>query len=184
MVAGGCAGVGFAAARLLVAEGARVFISGHAQQELDAAVTRMGGCVMGLRGHPGDLGDIDHVLSTIRRCVGQLDVLVVDACAEERLLLDQVTEAAFDRSFGVNVRGLLFTVQTALPLLNDGASIVLLGVDGGERDCAGLSVSHATQAVVREFARAWSAELTHRGIRVSVVPACAVDHGAFAAALI
>jgi NAD(P)-dependent dehydrogenase (short-subunit alcohol dehydrogenase family) len=180
----GCAGTGFAAAEALVAQGARVFISGASQPELDAAVVKIGGGVTALRGNPADLGDVDHVLSTVRRRAGRLDVLVIDACINDRRTLEMVTEAEFDRSFNTNVRGLLFTVQTALPLLADGASVVLLGVKDTGGDCAGFSVAGAAHAAVRAFARAWSTELKHRNISVTVASDSTGGHLSFVASLI
>lgn len=166
LISGGDAGAGFVAACGLAAAGARVFISGRVQRELDAAVARIGQGASALRGDPANLGDVDHVLSTIRRRAGRLDVLVVDVYSDGGLPLEDVTEAEFDRNFNCHVRGLLFTVQTALPLLAEDASIILLCASVDAAPSRGYSVGGATQAAVNAFAAAWSEELKHRGIRV------------------
>lgn len=182
LVSGGDAGAGFEAARSLAAAGAHVFISGRVQRELDDAAARIGCGASALRGDPANLGDVDHVLGMIRRQAGRLDMLVIDVCSDGRQQLKEVTEAEFDRNFNTHVRGLLFTVQTALPLLADGASIFLLCVGVCADAWAGYSVSGATQAAVNAFALAWSEELKHRGIRV--VCSAAADPTLFAASLL
>lgn len=169
LVTGGSAGIGLASASALVAEGARVFITGRRQEELDAAVAALGPRARGVRADAASLADIARLIATIREEAGQLDVLVANAGIYEMEQLSEVTEASFDRAFGINVRGLLFTVQQALPLLTDGASLVLLGSIGSVKGFAGFTVYNATKASVRSFARTWAAELKERKIRVNFV---------------
>jgi NAD(P)-dependent dehydrogenase (short-subunit alcohol dehydrogenase family) len=161
--------IGLAAARSLVAEGAHVFITGRTQEELDAAVKDIGSSATAFRGDAGNLADLDRLFDTIKTQAGRLDVLVANAGIYEIQPLSEVTEATFDKTFNLNVRGLLFAVQKALPLLSDGGSIVLLGSIGGSKGFAGFSVYDATKAAVRSFARTWAAEFKDRKIRVNVV---------------
>jgi NAD(P)-dependent dehydrogenase (short-subunit alcohol dehydrogenase family) len=169
LVTGGSVGIGLAAARSLVAEGAHVFITGRRQEELDAAVKDIGSSATAVRGDAGNLADLDRLFDTIKTQAGRLDVLVANAGIYEIQPLSEVTEATFDKTFNLNVRGLLFAVQKALPLLSDGSSIVLLGSIGGSKGFAGFSVYDATKAAVRSFARTWAAEFKDRKIRVNVV---------------
>ncbi|WFS03632.1 glucose 1-dehydrogenase [Rhizobium tumorigenes] len=169
LVTGGSVGIGLAAAKSLVAEGAHVFITGRRQQELDAAVAEIGGQVTAIRGDAGNLADLDQLMATIKDEKGHLDVFVANAGIYEVQPLTEVTEASFDKTFNLNVRGLLFAVQKAVPILSDGASLVLLGSIGGSKGFAGFSVYDATKAAVRSFARTWAAELKDRKIRVNVV---------------
>jgi len=169
LVTGGSAGIGLAAAKSLAAEGAHVFITGRRPEELDAAVNEIDGHVTPVRGDGADLDDIGQLISLISTRVGKLDVFVANAGMYEMQNLEDVTEASFDKAFNLNVRGLLFSVQMALPILRDGASIVLLGSIGGSKGFAGFSVYNATKAAVRSFARSWAAELKDRKIRVNVV---------------
>lgn len=122
-----------------------------------------------MRGDASNLADLDHLFAIIRHRVGRLDVLVANAGIYEMQALEEVTEAAFDKTFDLNVRGLLFAVQKALPVLSDGASIVLLGSIGGSKGFAGFSVYNASKAAVRSLARTWAVELKQRKIRVNVV---------------
>jgi NAD(P)-dependent dehydrogenase (short-subunit alcohol dehydrogenase family) len=169
LVTGGSAGIGLATAKALAAEGARVYITGRRQDELDAAVRGIGAQASGVRADTSSLPDIERLLATIGQEAGRLDVLVANAGTYEMEQLSDITEASFDKTFNVNVRGLLFTVQKALPLLANGASIVLIGSIGGSKGFAGLTVYNATKASVRSFARTWAAELKDRQIRVNVV---------------
>jgi NAD(P)-dependent dehydrogenase (short-subunit alcohol dehydrogenase family) len=169
LITGGSVGIGLATARSIGAEGAHVFITGRRQEELDAAVKDISGRVIAVRGDAGNLVDLDDLFDTIKNQTGRLDVLVANAGIYEMQSLAAVTEAAFDKTFNLNVRGLLFAVQKALPVLNDRASIVLLGSIGGSKGFAGFSVYNASKAAVRSVARTWAVELKDRNIRVNVV---------------
>jgi NAD(P)-dependent dehydrogenase (short-subunit alcohol dehydrogenase family) len=179
LVTGGSAGIGLAAAAALVAEGAHVYITGRRQEELDAAVAKLGKRVTAVKADAASLADMDTLMTTIQSQSGKIDVIVANAGMYEMQMLADVTEAAFDKAFGINVRGMLFTVQKALDLLSDGASIVLLGSMGASKGFAGFSVYNATKAAVRSFARSWSAELKERKIRVNVISPGPVDTPGF-----
>jgi NAD(P)-dependent dehydrogenase (short-subunit alcohol dehydrogenase family) len=163
-------------AQILFAEGALVFISGPSQQELDVAITKIGEGVIALQGNPAILADVDHVLSTVKRQTGRIDVLVVDAGIDHASTLEHVTEAEFDRNFNINVRGLLFTVQLAIPILADGASVVLLGARTADIESDVFSTADAAHSAVRAFADVWSAQLRHRNITVTVSSAFTADN--------
>jgi NAD(P)-dependent dehydrogenase (short-subunit alcohol dehydrogenase family) len=169
LVTGGSAGIGLATAKALSVEGAHVFITGRRRQELDAAVEEIGAQATGIQADAGSLADLDRLFAVIGQQTDRLDVVVANAGIYEMEPLAEVSEASFDRAFDINVRGVLFTVQKALPLLPDGASVVLLGSIGGSKGFAGFSVYNATKASVRSFARSWAAELKDRRIRVNVV---------------
>ncbi|MEU4684822.1 SDR family NAD(P)-dependent oxidoreductase [Streptomyces xinghaiensis] len=169
LVTGGGTGIGLASAERLAAEGAHVFITGRRKTELDAAVETIGSAATAVTGDISDPADLDRLYDTIRGHGRGLDVLFANAATAAFVPLEQVTEEHFDTLFGINVRGTLFTVQKALPLLNDGASIVLNGsttVDSGQE---AFGVYAATKAAVRSFARTWANELKGRGIRVNTV---------------
>jgi NAD(P)-dependent dehydrogenase (short-subunit alcohol dehydrogenase family) len=169
LVTGGNSGLGLATARRFASEGARVFITGRRQAELDAAVSQIGGDAVGVQGDISNLADLDRLYATIGRSAGRLDVLFANAGLGELVPLGQITEAHFDQTFGVNVKGTLFTVQKALPLLPDGASIVLNGSMVSIQGVPAFSVYAATKAALRSFARSWSVDLRARKIRVNVV---------------
>ncbi|MGC0886783.1 glucose 1-dehydrogenase [Pantoea agglomerans] len=169
LVTGGTSGIGRATARELAAQGAQVFITGRRQAELDAAVAEIGGTVSGIRADASQLHDLDEVYSRIAAQAGRLDILFANAGGGDMLPLGAITEEHFDRIFGTNVRGMLFTVQKALPLLVDGASVILTGSTAGAQGTAAFSVYSASKAAVRNFARSWALDLKDRGIRVNVV---------------
>ncbi|MGN6579488.1 MAG: SDR family NAD(P)-dependent oxidoreductase [Bordetella sp.] len=169
LVTGGTSGIGLATARELAAQGAQVFITGRRQAELDAAVATLGGSVSGIRADASVLTDLDAVYAQIAKRAGKLDILFTNAGGGDLLPLGAITEEQFDRIFGTNVRGVLFTVQKALPLLVNGASIVLSGSTAGSRGTASFSVYSASKAAVRNFARSWALDLKDRAIRVNVV---------------
>lgn len=181
LVTGGSVGIGLAAARALVAEGAHVYITGRRQAELDAACVDIGEGVTAVRADAGDLADLDRLFGSIRERSQRLDVIVANAGMYEMQPLAAVTEASFDKAFNVNVRAMLFTVQKALDILQDGAAIVLLGSMGASKGFAGFSVYNATKASVRSFARSWAAELKDRKIRVNVVSPGPIDTPGFQA---
>jgi NAD(P)-dependent dehydrogenase (short-subunit alcohol dehydrogenase family) len=168
LVTGGNSGIGLATARRLSDDGARVFITGRRQSELDAAVASIPN-VTAIRADSASLTDLDHVYATIKADAGKLDILFVNAGIGAFAALDAVTEEHFDAAFNVNVKGLLFTVQKALPLLVDGASVILNASIVSSKGTAGFSVYSATKAAVRNFARSWLLEVAPRQIRVNVV---------------
>jgi len=169
LITGGTTGIGLATAQELAAQGAQVFITGRRQAELDAAVTAIGGNTVGIRADASVLADLDAVYAQIAQRVGKLDILFANAGGGDLLPLGAITEEQFDRIFGTNVRGVLFTVQKALPLLVDGASVVLTGSTVSIQGTANFSVYSASKAAVRNFARSWALDLKDRSIRVNVV---------------
>jgi NAD(P)-dependent dehydrogenase (short-subunit alcohol dehydrogenase family) len=168
VVTGGTEGIGLAVAKLFVAEGAYVFITGRRQQELDDAVKMIGTNVTGVQGDVANLDDLDRLYDTVR-ARGRIDVVLANAGVGEFVPLEGVTEKHFDKIFSVNVKGVLFTVQKALPLLNDGGSIILVGSVAGVKGTPGLAVYGASKAAIRNFVRGWTVELKDRRIRSNVV---------------
>ncbi|MFF4035089.1 SDR family NAD(P)-dependent oxidoreductase [Streptomyces sviceus] len=181
LVTGGSTGIGLASAVRLAAEGAHVFITGRRKTELDAAVEVIGSAATAVTGDISNLADLDRLYETIRSRGRGLDVLFANAAVASVMPLDQVTEDHFDTLFGINVRGMLFTVQKALPLLNDGASVILNGSTNADAGDEGLGVYAATKAATRSFSRTWAAELRGRGIRVNTVTPGPTDTPALAA---
>jgi NAD(P)-dependent dehydrogenase (short-subunit alcohol dehydrogenase family) len=170
VVTGGSSGIGLAAAVRLADEGAYVFLTGRRESELEAAVKTIGeDRATAVVGDIAKLEDLDRLYSAVRARGKGLDVLVANAAIGTFVTLEQTTEEHFDQTFGVNARGTLFTVQKALPLLNDGASIVLVGSTAADRGMDAFGAYAASKAAVRSFARTWSTELKGRGIRVNVV---------------
>lgn len=169
LVTGGSSGIGLASAQELAEQGAKVYITGRRQEELDAAVALIGPTATGIRADAAVLSDLDLVFSTIASESGRLDVLFANAGGGDMMPLDAITEEHFDRIFGTNVRGVLFTVQKALPLLSNGASIILTGSTAAAKGTANFSVYSASKAAVRNLARSWALDLKDRGIRVNVV---------------
>jgi|SRR5471032_817489 len=168
VVTGGTTGIGLATAKQFVAEGAYVFITGRRQKELDEAVLAIGSNVTGVRGDIANLSDLDGLYETVK-AKGRIDVLVANAGVGEFSTLENVTEAHYDKIFDINVKGTLFTVQKALPLLNDGASIILTGSVAGVKGTPAFGVYGASKAAVRNFVRAWTVELKDRRIRSNVL---------------
>jgi NAD(P)-dependent dehydrogenase (short-subunit alcohol dehydrogenase family) len=169
LVTGGSAGIGLGIARRFAEEGARVFITGRRQSELDKAVTAIGNGATAVQGDTSNLDDLDRIYGTIKRNAGQVDVLAVNAGFYEFGTLGEITEEHFDKTFNTNVRGLLFTVQKALPLLRPGASVILTGSIASIKGFPSFSVYNASKAAVRSFARSWIGDLKGRGIRVNVL---------------
>ncbi|MGH3643776.1 MAG: SDR family NAD(P)-dependent oxidoreductase [Mycobacterium sp.] len=169
LVTGGSAGIGLETARRFAAEGAQVYLTGRRKEVVDAAVDGIDGDVTGVVGDVSDLASLDTLYDTIRDRSGGLDVLVANAGSGRLIGLGDITEEEYDTTFDDNVKGLVFTVQKALPLMPDGASIVLLSSVAGIRGLPGMSVYAATKAAIRNFARSWSIELAPRGIRVSAL---------------
>src|ERR1700758_2675783 len=162
VVTGGNSGIGLATAKGFVAEGAYVFITGRRQAELDAAVKRIGKNATAVRGDVSDLADLDHLYDVVRREKGRVDVLFANAGGGEFAPLGSITEEHFDKTFDINVKGLLFTVQKALPLMPDGGSIILNASIVSIKGMPAFSVYSATKAAVRSFARPWTNELKDR----------------------
>ncbi|WP_427184631.1 SDR family oxidoreductase [Bordetella bronchialis] len=169
LVTGGSTGIGVAAAQELAAQGARVFITGRRQPELDAAVAAIGPAATAIRADASVLSDLDAVYAQIANAAGRLDILFANAGGGDMMPLGAITEEHFDRIFGTNVRGVLFTVQKALPLLVDGASVILTSSTASVMGTANFSVYSASKAAVRNFVRSWVLDLKGRGIRVNVV---------------
>ena len=169
LITGGSSGIGFATAKRFAAEGAFVYITGRRQSELDRAVLEGGPSVSGIRGDAADLSDLDSVFETIGQQRGRLDILFANAGTGEFAPLGGITEEHFDKQFDLNVKGLLFTVQKALPLLQDGSSIVLNASIVSSKGNPAFSVYSATKAAVRSFARTWSVDLRGRNIRVNAI---------------
>ncbi|MEW1722568.1 SDR family oxidoreductase [Streptomyces sp. NPDC093109] len=169
LVTGGGGGIGLASAVRLAAEGAHVFITGRRKTELDAAVEAIGPSATAVIGDISDLADLDRLYDTIRGRGQGLDVLFANASVAEFATLEQSTEQHFDALFGINVRGTLFTVQKALPLLNDGASVILNGSTNVDSGTEAFGAYAASKAATRSFARTWANELKGRGIRVNTV---------------
>src|SRR5580704_11813738 len=169
VITGGTTGIGFAAAKLFVEEGAYVFITGRRKKELDEAVQAIGDNVTGVQGDVSKLADLDQLYETVKAEGRRIDVVFANAGLAEFAALGSITEEHFDRLFNINVKGALFTVQKALPLLNDGGSIILTGSVASVKGTPGFWVYGATKAAIRNFVRAWSVELKDRHIRSNVL---------------
>jgi|SRR5579862_221693 len=182
VVTGGNSGIGLETARRFVAEGADVIITGRRQAALDEAVKSIGKCVTGVQGDVANLADLDRLYAHIAQRWGRIDVLFANAGLVEFVPFGQVSEASFDLQFDVNVKGLFFTVQKALPLLVDGATIILNASIAGVKGVQASSAYSATKAAVRSFARTWTNELKDRHIRINTLSPGPIDTPIFAAA--
>ncbi|MDB5567261.1 MAG: NAD(P)-dependent dehydrogenase, short-chain alcohol dehydrogenase family [Tardiphaga sp.] len=169
VVTGGSAGIGLAAAQRFVEEGAYVFITGRRQAELDAAVKLLGPKAVGVKADAADIADLAHLFDTVKAAKGRIDVLFANAGIYEFSPFGAITEDGYDKIFDINVKGVLFTVQQALPLISDGGSIILTGSVSGSKGMESFSVYNATKAAIRSFARSWTSDLKARQIRVNVV---------------
>jgi NAD(P)-dependent dehydrogenase (short-subunit alcohol dehydrogenase family) len=169
VITGGTEGIGLATAKLFVKEGAYVFITGRRQKELDEAVKTIGTNVTGIQGDVAQLSDLDRLYQTVSKTKGRIDVVFANAGVAEFVPFGAVTEEHFDRLFNINVRGTLFTVQKALPLLNDGGSIILNGSVASVKGTAAFGVYAATKAAIRSFVRTWTTDLKDHRIRSNVV---------------
>ncbi len=169
LVTGATSGIGLASAQRFVDEGAFVYITGRRQAALDAAVKAIGTNVVGIQADSGNLQDLDRVFATIQQDQGHLDVLYVNAGGGTMLPLGEITEEQYEHTFNSNVKGVLFTVQKALPLLSDGASVILAGSTTSVKGTAAFSVYSASKAAVRNFTRSWALDLQGRGIRVNTL---------------
>jgi NAD(P)-dependent dehydrogenase (short-subunit alcohol dehydrogenase family) len=169
VITGGSIGIGLATAKRFVNEGAHVFITGRRQSELDAAVSEIGHNVTDVQGDVSKSADIDKLYAAVKQQKGKLDIVFANAGTGAFAPLEQISEEHFDKQFNVNVKGLLFTVQKALPLLQPGGSIVLNASIVATKGSQALSVYSATKAAVRSFARTWSVDLKDRKIRVNAI---------------
>lgn len=169
VITGASTGIGLASAKRFVAEGAEVFITGRRQEELDKAVREIGPGVTAVQGDVAKPDDLDRLFATVRAKKGHIDILFANAGLGAMEPLGAISEASFDLTFGVNVKGTLFTVQKALPLMRAGGSIILTGSTTGSMATPAFSVYSATKAAIRNFARCWALDLKTTGIRVNVL---------------
>jgi NAD(P)-dependent dehydrogenase (short-subunit alcohol dehydrogenase family) len=168
VVTGGTTGIGFATAKRFATEGATVFITGRRQAELDAAVAAIPGAT-GIRADSSSNADLARLFATIKEQAGRVDVLYVNAGGGSMAPLGQITEAHFDDAFNRNVKGMVFTLQNALPVLSQGASVILTGSTAGTVGTAAFSIYSASKAAVRNLARSWILDVKDRAIRINVV---------------
>src|SRR5207244_6071335 len=175
LITGGTSGIGLATAKAFVNEGAYVFITGRREAELAAAVKEIGRNVTAIRGDVSNLGDLERLFAQIKREKGKLDIVFANAGVARYAALGAISEEFFDSIFDTNVKGVLFTVQKALPLLPDGASIILNASMVDSKGLPAYSVYSATKAVVRSFAWTWTTDLKERRIRVNAVSPGSID---------
>jgi NAD(P)-dependent dehydrogenase (short-subunit alcohol dehydrogenase family) len=175
LITGGNSGIGLATAKQFVNEGAYVFITGRREPQLSAAVKEIGRNVTGIPGDVANLGDLDRLFAQIKREKGTIDVVFANAGITPQTPLGNITEEDYDSLFNANVKGLLFTVQKALPLMPDGGSIILNASIVASKGFAGWSVYSATKAAVRSFARTWTTDLKDRRIRVNALSPGYID---------
>ena len=175
LITGGNSGIGLATAKQFINEGAYVFITGRREAELYAAAKEMGKNVTAVPGDVSNLDDLDRLFVQIKKEKGKLDILFANAGVARYAQLGTITEEFYDSIFNINVKGLLFTVQKALPLLPDGASIILNASIVASKGLSSNSVYSATKAAVRSFARTWTTDLKHRRIRVNAVSPGPID---------
>lgn len=169
VITGGSSGIGLATAKRLANDGAFVFITGRRQSEIDAALAVIGENAFGIQGDVSKLEDLDRLYETVKEKKGKIDILFANAGVGDFAPIGAVSEEHFDKIFDINVRGLLFTVQKALPIFNDGGSIILNASTAGSAGFENFSVYSASKAAVRSFARSWILDLKSRNIRVNVV---------------
>ena len=175
VITGGSSGMGLATAKLFVKEGAYVYITGRRQKELDEAAREISKNVTAVQGDVANLADLDRLYAVVKEKHGRMDIVFANAGAGELAPLGRITEQHFDKLFNINVKGLLFTVQKALPLMGDGGSIILNGSIAGYTGTEAFSVYSATKAAVRSFARSWTNDLKARKIRVNTLSPGPVD---------
>jgi NAD(P)-dependent dehydrogenase (short-subunit alcohol dehydrogenase family) len=175
LITGGNSGIGLATAKRFVAEGAYVFVTGRRKAELEAAVKEIGENAAGVTGDVSKLADLDHLFSRIKEEKGRLDVLFANAGIAKYATLGEITEELYDAIFDINVKGLLFTVQKALPLMPDGSSIILNASIVASKGLSSNSVYSASKAAIRSFARTWTTDLKSRRIRVNAISPGTID---------
>jgi NAD(P)-dependent dehydrogenase (short-subunit alcohol dehydrogenase family) len=175
VITGGSTGIGLATAERFVAEGAYVFITGRRRVELDMAISKIGRNVTGVQGDVANLSDLDRIYAAVKEQKGRIDVLFANAGIGRLAALGEITEELFDGIFGINVRGLLFSVQKALPLFRDGGSIILNASNASVLGMPANSVYNASKAAVRSFARSWTSDLKDRKIRVNTLSPGPID---------
>jgi NAD(P)-dependent dehydrogenase (short-subunit alcohol dehydrogenase family) len=168
-------GMALATAKLFIEEGAYVFITGRRKDKLDEAVKAIGRNVTGVQGDAANLADLDRLYETVKKEKGKIDVLFASAGSGELSKIGDVTEELFDKTFNLNVRGTLFTVQKALPLFTDGGSIIMNGSIASIKGIPAFGVYSASKAAVRSFARTWVNDLKDRKIRVNVLSPGPID---------
>lgn len=169
VITGGTSGIGLATAKRFAAEGAHVFISGRREATLESALAEIGPNATGIRADSASTADLDALFDTVKSTKGRIDVLFVSAGGGDMAPLGAITEEQYESTFGRNVKGLIFTVQKALPLMADGGSVILTGSTTGVAGTANFSVYSASKAAVRNLARSWILDLKGREIRVNVV---------------
>jgi NAD(P)-dependent dehydrogenase (short-subunit alcohol dehydrogenase family) len=175
VITGGNSGIGLATAKRFVGEGAYVFITGRRRSELDEAVKQIGDNLAGVQGDVSNLADLDRLYDTVKQKKGRLDSLFANAGVVEFASLGDITEAHFEKTFNINVKGLLFTVQKALPLIQDRGSIILNASIAASKGIEASSIYNATKAAIRSFARSWTVDLKHRKIRVNAISPGPID---------
>jgi NAD(P)-dependent dehydrogenase (short-subunit alcohol dehydrogenase family) len=169
LVTGGNSGIGLASAKALAKEGAHVYVTGRRRRELATAVEDKGGNAVGVEGDVSKVGDLDRLFEQAKREKGRLDILFANAGIAKCCVLGEITEELYDSIFDTNVKGVLFTVQKALPLMPDGASIILNASVEASKRLSSNSVYSATKAAIRSFARTWTTDLKNRRIRVNAI---------------
>jgi NAD(P)-dependent dehydrogenase (short-subunit alcohol dehydrogenase family) len=184
VITGGSSGIGLATAHRFVSEeGAYVFITGRRQSELDTAVKQIDKNVTGVQGDVSNLADLDRLYAKVKEQKGHIDILFVNAGIGEFAPLGEISEAHFDKTFGINVKGLRFTVQKALPLFQDGGSIILTASIASSKGLETSTVYSATKAAIMSLARTWTVELKHRKIRVNAISPGPIDTPIFSNAI-
>ena len=175
VITGATSGMALATAKLFVAEGAFVYITGRRQEQLDEAVKAIGANVRGIQGDAGNLTDLDRLFEIVKEEKGHIDILFTNAAAGDFGPLGMITEEHYDKLFNLNVKGVVFAVQKALPLFNDGGSIIMTGSIAAVKGFAGISLYGASKATLRSFARSWTSELKSKKIRVNVINPGPID---------
>jgi NAD(P)-dependent dehydrogenase (short-subunit alcohol dehydrogenase family) len=175
VITGGSSGIGLATAKRFVSEGAYVFITGRRQKEIDTTVSEIGKNVTGIQSDVSNLADLDKLYNTVKEQKGHIDILFANAGIGEFAPLGEISEEHFGKIFSINVKGVIFTVQKALPLFQDGSSIILNASIAASKGIEAFSVYNASKAAVRSFARTWTVDLRHRQIRVNAISPGPID---------